>query len=31
MVGVLSSLGFLPTDLVPKVVFSEVEGGGEGV
>lgn len=31
MAGVLSSLGFLPIDLVPEVVFSEVEGDGEGV
>lgn len=31
MAGVLSSLGFLPIDLVPEVVCLEVERDGEGV
>lgn len=31
MAGVLSSLGFLPTDLVSEVVCLEVERDGEGV
>lgn len=31
MADVLSPLGLLPTDLVPELVFSEVEADGEGV
>ena len=31
MADVLSRLGLLPTDLVPELVFSEVEADGEGV